>query len=87
MAVVFPGRETDPAELDVRRAAQFGDRQVEDRSRRRASLGGILGGWRGAMAGVLIGGGGVVAATEGQDVDLAAGTVLRVRLDSPVTIK
>ena len=52
-----------------------------------AILGGILGGWRGAMAGVLIGGGGVVVATEGQDVDLAAGTVLRVRLDSPVTIK
>jgi len=52
-----------------------------------AILGGILGGWRGAMAGVLIGGGGVVAATEGQDVELASGTVLRVRLDSPVTIK
>ena len=52
-----------------------------------AILGGILGGWRGAMAGVLIGGGGVVAATEGNDVDLAAGTVLRVRLDSPLTIK
>ena len=52
-----------------------------------AILGGILGGFRGAMAGVLIGGGGVVAATEGKDVDLAAGTVLRVRLDSPFTIK
>ena len=52
-----------------------------------AILGGILGGWRGAMAGVLIGGGGVVAATEGQDVNLATGTVLRVRLDSPLTIK
>ncbi len=52
-----------------------------------AILGGILGGFKGAMAGVLIGGGGVIAATEGQDVNLAAGTVLRVRLDSPLTIK
>ncbi|MGE5198937.1 MAG: hypothetical protein ACM3H9_04800 [Rhodospirillaceae bacterium] len=52
-----------------------------------AILGGILGGFKGAMAGVLIGGGGVVAATEGEDVNLAAGTVLRVRLDSPLTIR
>jgi hypothetical protein len=46
-----------------------------------AILGGILGGVKGAITGILIGGGGVVAATEGQDVNLAAGTVLRVRLD------
>jgi hypothetical protein len=52
-----------------------------------AILGGILGGFKGAMAGVLIGGGGVVAATEGQDVSLAAGSALRIRLDSPLTIK
>ena len=39
-----------------------------------------------AIAGVLIGGGGVIAATEGTDAELPAGTVLRVRLDSPVTI-
>jgi outer membrane murein-binding lipoprotein Lpp len=44
-------------------------------------LGGILGGMKGAVTGILIGGGGVVAATEGEDVNLAAGTVLRVRLD------
>lgn len=51
-----------------------------------AILGGILGGLKGALAGILIGGGGVVAATEGQDVNLPAGTVLRIRLESPVTI-
>lgn len=44
-------------------------------------IGGILGGLKGALAGILIGGGGVVAATEGEDVELPAGTVLRVRLD------
>jgi len=47
-----------------------------------AILGGILGGLKGALAGILIGGGGTIAATEGKDVNLPAGTVLRVRLDS-----
>jgi hypothetical protein len=49
-----------------------------------AILGAILGGAKGALAGILIGGGGVIAATEGTDVDLPAGTILRVRLDSPL---
>lgn len=44
-------------------------------------IGGILGGLKGALAGILIGGGGVVAATEGEDVELPAGTVLRMRFD------
>jgi|GEM_PF-1177443 len=52
-----------------------------------AIIGGILGGVKGALAGILIGGGGVIAATEGKDVDLPAGTVLRVRLDSPPAIR
>lgn len=52
-----------------------------------AIIGGILGGVKGALAGILIGGGGVVAATEGKDVELPAGTVLRVRLDSPPAIR
>jgi hypothetical protein len=52
-----------------------------------AVIGGILGGVRGALLGVLIGGGGTIAATEGTDVRLPAGTVLRVRLDSPPEIK
>jgi hypothetical protein len=51
-----------------------------------AIIGGILGGVRGALAGILIGGGGTVAATEGNDVDLAPGTVLRVRLDAPLDV-
>ncbi len=51
-----------------------------------AIIGGILGGVKGALAGILIGGGGTVAATEGKDVDLPPGTVLRVRLDSPLNI-
>jgi len=51
-----------------------------------AIIGGILGGFKGALAGILIGGGGTVAATEGNDVDLPPGTVLRVRMDSPLEL-
>jgi len=49
-------------------------------------IGGLLGGGKGAVAGVLIGGGGTMAATEGKDVDLRAGTILGVRLDTPLDL-
>ena len=52
-----------------------------------AIIGGILGGFKGALAGILIGGGGTIAATEGKDVDLAPGTVLRVRLDTALIVR
>lgn len=52
-----------------------------------AIIGGIMGGVKGALLGVLIGGGGTIAATEGKDVTLPAGTVLRVRLDQPPSIR
>jgi hypothetical protein len=51
-----------------------------------AIIGGILGGFRGALAGILIGGGGTIAATEGREVELPQGAVLRVRIDSPVSV-
>jgi hypothetical protein len=47
-----------------------------------AIIGGILGGLKGAITGILIGAGGTIAATEGTDVELPAGTVLRIRLDT-----
>ncbi len=52
-----------------------------------AIIGGILGGAKGAIAGILIGGGGTVAATEGKDVELPAGSILRVRLDSGLDLR
>jgi hypothetical protein len=52
-----------------------------------AIIGGIIGGVKGALIGVLVGGGGTIAATEGKDVTLPAGTLLRVRLDSPPNIR
>lgn len=50
-------------------------------------LGGLLGGGKGALIGVLVGGGGTIAATDGSDVDLPPGTILRVRIDSPLEIR
>ena len=52
-----------------------------------AIIGGILGGAKGALAGILIGGGGTIAATEGKDVELAPGTVLRVRMDTGLNLR
>ena len=52
-----------------------------------AIIGGIIGGTKGALLGVLIGGGGTIAATEGKDVHLPAGTLLRVRMDTPPNIR
>jgi len=49
-----------------------------------AAIGALLGGTKGALLGVAIGGAGTLAATEGKEVRVPQGTVLRVRLDSPV---
>jgi hypothetical protein len=50
-------------------------------------IGGILGGVKGALAGILIGAGGTIAATEGTDVVLPAGTIVRIRFDSPLRLE
>jgi hypothetical protein len=50
-------------------------------------LGAVLGGVKGAVLGAVIGGGGTIAATEGKEVELPQGTVLRVRIDAPVQIQ
>jgi hypothetical protein len=49
-------------------------------------VGGILGGVKGAILGAAIGAGGAIAATEGKDVNLPAGSIIRIRMDSPVQI-
>jgi hypothetical protein len=50
-------------------------------------LGGLIGGVKGAVLGAVIGAGGAIAATDGKDVHLPAGSVIRLRLDSPVTVR
>jgi hypothetical protein len=52
-----------------------------------AIIGGILGGAKGALLGILIGGGGTIAATEGKDVELPAGTILRVKMEQALVIR
>lgn len=52
-----------------------------------AIIGGIIGGGKGALLGVLIGAGGTIAATEGKDVTLPAGTILRLKFDQPLTVR
>jgi hypothetical protein len=52
-----------------------------------AIVGGIIGGLRGALLGAVVGSGGVIAATEGKDVELPAGTIVRIRLDTPLEIR
>lgn len=50
-------------------------------------VGGIIGGVRGAILGAVIGAGGAIAATNGKDVELPAGTIIRIRLDTPLRVE
>jgi len=50
-------------------------------------VGGLLGGLKGAVLGAVIGAGGAVAATEGKDINLPAGAIVRIRLDQPVNVR
>jgi hypothetical protein len=52
-----------------------------------AIVGGILGGVKGAILGAVIGAGGAIAATEGKDIELPAGSIIRIRFDAPMTIR
>jgi hypothetical protein len=47
-------------------------------------LGGVLDGKKGALIGVLVGGGGAVVADKGNEVEIPAGTVVNLRLDRPL---
>ena len=52
-----------------------------------AIVGGIIGGLKGALIGAVVGTGGVIAATEGEDVELPQGTIVRIRLDTPLELR
>lgn len=49
-------------------------------------IGGLIGGVKGAILGAVIGAGGAIAATEGKDIHLPAGSIVRIRLDSAVNV-
>jgi hypothetical protein len=50
-------------------------------------IGGILGGLKGAIVGAVIGAGGAIVATDGKDITLPAGSIVRIRLDSAVNVR
>jgi hypothetical protein len=52
-----------------------------------AIIGGVLGGVKGAILGAVIGAGGAIAATDGKDIELPAGAIVRVRLDSSTAVR
>ena len=49
-----------------------------------AIIGGILGGVKGAVLGAVIGAGGAIVATDGKDITLPAGAIIRIRIDTPL---
>jgi len=49
-------------------------------------VGGLLGGVQGAVLGAVIGAGGAVIATEGKDVRLPAGSIIRLRFDTTINV-
>ena len=51
-----------------------------------AIVGGIIGGLKGAVIGAAIGAGGAIAATDGKDFSLPAGSIVRIRMDTPVRV-
>lgn len=50
-------------------------------------IGGVIGGLKGAILGAVIGAGGAIAATEGKDIDLPAGAIIRIRMNSAVNVR
>jgi hypothetical protein len=42
---------------------------------------------KGAIIGAVVGAGGAVAATNGTDIDLPAGAIIRIRLDQPLSVR
>ena len=48
---------------------------------------GAVGAIVGGIIGAGVGSGGVIAATEGKDIELPAGTIVRVRVDTPLRIR
>jgi hypothetical protein len=84
----------DRDRLDIRgRVVSLDDKTTQDRAKKAglgAVLGGVvgsvLGGKEGAVVGVIVGGGGAVVATKGQDIELPAGAVMVMRLDREVVV-
>lgn len=76
--------------VSVERGDREGRRTTEEKAGLGAILGGVVGGILGgkdlAIIGAVVGGGGAVAATKGDDVELPAGTLVTLRLERALTV-
>jgi hypothetical protein len=85
-------RMSDGRRVDIRARVVSMEEEGLDKSKAGlgALIGGILGavvdGKQGAVIGGILGGGGTVVASTGDDVELPAGTILTIRLDRPAMV-
>jgi hypothetical protein len=85
-------RMSDGRRVDIRARVVSLEEEGLDKSKAGlgALIGGILGavvdGKQGAVIGGILGGGGTVVASTGDDVELPAGTILTIRLDRPAMV-
>jgi hypothetical protein len=88
-SVTVDGRRTDLRATLISMGNDDGKNDVKRKAGVGAAIGGVVGGLlkgrTGAIIGVLVGGGAVVA-QRGQDVELPEGTILRVRLERAMTV-
>jgi len=96
LTLSFDGMRVNGREVDMRASATqvFQSRGIRDEAGTAGIgagvggvIGGLLGGVKGAIIGVIVGAGGAIAATEGKDVELPAGTIVRIRFDTPVRVR
>ena len=96
LTLSFDGMRVNGREVDMRGSATqvFQSRGIRDEAGTAGVgagvggvIGGLLGGVKGAIIGVIVGAGGAIAATEGKDVELPAGSIVRIRFDTPVRVR
>jgi hypothetical protein len=79
-----------PVDIDARVVEMKEGGIDERRAGLGALIGGVLGavidGKKGALVGAILGGGGAVIASAGEEVELPAGTLLTVRLERPLRV-
>jgi hypothetical protein len=96
LTLSFDGMRVNGREVDLRASATqvFESRGIRDEVGTAGVgagiggvIGGLLGGVKGAIVGVIVGAGGAIAATDGKDVEIPSGAVVRIRFDTPVRVR
>ena len=82
----FDALYIDRDRLDIRGRVVSLEQRTDEERKRKAGLGTILGGRKGAVVGVLVGAGGAVLGSKGEDIELPEGAVLVMRLDRELVV-